>query len=251
MSQAAPLLIVQITDTHLYATDTTLFDCSTRTSFNAVVEKIKSLQPQPDLLLLTGDISQDETVESYEYLQTQLEPLGISTYWLPGNHDIPHLMNQILGKKPFSNQKSLQIGNWQLILLNSAVAGKVEGYLCLEELKWLNEQLQQNSDRPTLIAVHHHPLDINSAWMDKFKLQYAEDLFSILEIYSQVRLVIFGHIHQEFSQKYQNIDYFACPSTCVQFIPNSPELMLDTLTPGFRLITLQPDGNFTTQVQRI
>ncbi len=252
MSQNTPILVAQITDTHLFADpNQEQKGIVTAQSFQSVLELVEQLQPQPDVLLLTGDLSQDETPESYRYLQRLLNPLGIPTYWIPGNHDDLSLMEQFLAQEPIFPDKSFQLGDWQFILLNSLVPGCVYGELSQQSLDWLEHQLQKADNLPTLIALHHPPLFVNSAWMDNINLQNSGDLLAILDCHPQVRLVIFGHIHQEFSRSRQGIHYFGTPSTCVQFSPNLQEFQIDSLPPGFRLFNLYPDGSWETKVERV
>jgi Icc protein len=252
MIQASPLLIAQITDIHLFANPSQeLLGLPTAKSFHAVLERLQKLFPQPELLLLTGDLSQDETPESYQYLQDLLKPLAIPTYWLPGNHDQPLVMEQVLNQAPISSQKSFSAGGWQFLLLNSAVSGCVHGQLSPESLDWLNLQLEQTRERPTLISFHHPPFAVNSDWLDRIFLQNAEELFAVIERHPQVRLVVFGHIHQEFSLSRDGVHYLGCPSTCFQFMPESEKFGLDNTKPGFRLINLYPDGSFQTTVERV
>lgn len=252
MTQVSSLLIAQVTDIHLFANlNQELLGLPTAQSFHVVLERLQKLCPQPDLFLLTGDLSQDGKPESYQYLQECLKPLEIPTYWLPGNHDQPIVMEQVLNQAPISAQKSFSMGGWQFLLLNSSVSGCVHGYLPPESLDWLELQLQQTRERPTLISLHHSPFSVNSAWLDRLLLRNAEELFALIDRHPQVRLVVFGHIHQEFERSRHNVHYLASPSTCFQFLPQSEEFALDTVEPGFRLITLYPDGSFTTQIERV
>ena len=252
MVQASPLLIAQVTDIHLFANPSQeLLKLPTVKSFQVVLERLQSLFPQPDVLLLTGDLSQDETPESYVCLQNLLQPLGIPTYWLPGNHDQPSVMQQVLNRAPISPQKSFSAGDWQFILLNSAVPGCVHGQLSKESLDWLELQLQQSREQPTLIALHHPPFPVNSAWLDRISLGNAEELFAVVDRYPQVRLVVFGHIHQEFERSRHGVHYLGCPSTCIQFLPQSEAFGLDDKQPGFRLLNLYPNGSFQTKVERV
>ena len=93
-----PLLIAQITDIHLFADENQeLLGLATTQSFQAVLERL-SLQPQLDLLLLTGDLAQDGKPESYQHVQNLLSPFCIPTYWLPGNHDCLPAMEQVLNR---------------------------------------------------------------------------------------------------------------------------------------------------------
>lgn len=252
MSQNAPLLVAQITDTHLFADPNQEWKGTlTAKTLRSVLELIEQLQPQPDLLLLTGDLSQDETPESYQQLQTLVSSLSIPSYWIAGNHDRLPLMEQNLTEKPFFADKSFQVGGWQFILLNSAIPGCVHGELSPQSLEWLEHQLQQANNCPTLISLHHPPFCVNSAWMDDIGLHHAEELLDILDRNPQVRLVVFGHIHQEFAHDRQGVRYLGTPSTCIQFTPNSPKIALDSLPPGFRLFELYPDGRWETKVERV
>lgn len=250
--KAAPLAIAQITDTHLLASEAgTLLGVPTADTCAAVLQQVGSLHPQPDLLLLTGDLSQDESVASYHRLQSLLKPLGIPSYWLPGNHDVLAAMQAGLPAPPLSADKILNAGGWQLLLLNSAVPGKVSGYLSPETLAQLEQNLTAARDRPTLIAFHHPPLPVGAAWIDQSRLQNAAELFSVLDRHPQVRLVISGHVHQDSRQQRGSVCYLTAPSTCVQFKPNCDRFTLDDRSPGFRLLYLYPDGSFETQIQRV
>lgn len=96
MSQTS-LLIAQITDTHLFAeSDQCLLGLKTIESLRTVLNQVDALEQRPDLLLLTGDLSQDGSAESYQTLQELLIPLGIPAYWIPGNHDCPATMERVL-----------------------------------------------------------------------------------------------------------------------------------------------------------
>lgn len=92
---------------------------------------------------------------------------------------------------------------------------------------------------------------MNSDWLDRIKLQNAEELFDVINRYPQVRLVVFGHIHQEFERSRRGVRYLGSPSTCVQFIPESERFSWDKREPGFRLIELYPDGTFETRIERV
>jgi len=251
MIVTSPLLVAQITDIHLFANASKeLMGLPTAESFDAVLEKLEKLWPQPDLLLLTGDLSQDGKPESYHRLQDLLKPLGIPTYWLPGNHDKPEVMEKILHQAPISPEKSFPAGGWHFILLNSAVEGHVSGAISPETLTWLDYQLQQTK-QPTLIGLHHPPFLVNSDWLDSSTLQNSEQLFEVIDRHPQVRMVIFGHIHQEFEFRRGSVHYMGCPSTSIQFLPESEKFALHIIEPGFRLINLYRDGTFKTKVERV
>jgi 3',5'-cyclic-AMP phosphodiesterase len=250
---ASSALIAQITDTHLFADpDQTLKGIKTAASLQAVLERLAALHPRPDLLLLSGDLSQDETPESYERLLELLTPLEIPAYWLAGNHDSLPVMEQCLQSPPMHSETAFAVGGWRVVLLNSALPGCVEGELAAGELAWLEAQLQDHRYQPTLLALHHPPLAVGSAWMDGIALQNPEPFLTLVDRHPQIKLVLFGHIHQAFEHQRQGICYLGSPSTCVQFQPNRQEFGIDTQAqPGFRLLHLFPDGSYETRIERV
>jgi 3',5'-cyclic-AMP phosphodiesterase len=245
------LLVAQLTDTHLFADGTkTMFDCRTNQTFAAVIQQLAQVQPRPDLLLLTGDISQDDTAASYEYARSLIGPLQIPTYWLRGNHDQNDAAIGQLNGDRICADKSFDQGGWRFILLDSIVLNQPGGRLAELQLEYLEHQLQD--EKPTLVAVHHHPIDCGVEYMDDIRLSNADDLFGVLDRYAQVKLVICGHIHQEFAAERGGVKYLSAPSTCMQLKPNQAEIELDTdRSPGFRLLRLYEDGRFETEVCRV
>lgn len=227
-----------------------MFGLNTAHSLQAVVERIRQVT-QPDVFLMTGDLSQDETPESYRQLQRLIAPFQVPAYWIPGNHDDSAIIESVLTTAPISADKFFQMGNWRFILLSSQRPGKVYGELSADTLDQLTQQLQHYPQYPTLIALHHPPCAIGSAWMDQIGLKNPEDFFAVIDRFPQVKLVIFGHIHQAFSTKRNGVNYWGCPATCMQFLPNATEFTLDQrATPGFRILTLHANGDYEIQVER-
>ena len=182
MNRVSPLSVAQVTNSRLFAEENQeLLGLPTTQSFQAVIQRLLSLRPQPDLLLLTGDLSQDGTLESYERVYNLLIPLSLPTYWLAGNHDCLSTMQRVLHRSPVSPRKVFERGNWQFVLLNSGVPGCVHGRLSPETLDLLNFRLELMGNQPTLVALHHPPLAVNSDWLDTSTLQNAEELFAILD----------------------------------------------------------------------
>ncbi len=252
MKQVSPITIAQLTDMHLFASEQQqLLGIPTTDSFHTVIERLKEFREELDLLLLTGDLSGDGTPQSYGNLQNLMSSLFLPSYWLPGNHDDFATMSEVLNLGLVSRRKCFERGGWNFVLLDSSVAGKEHGYLRRETLEWLDLQLSTIVDKPTAIAIHHPPFKVNSRWLDKSSLQNSEEFFAILDKYPQVRLVLFGHIHQEFYTQRRGVDYLGTPSTCVQFQPGSNKFALDQKTPGFRLMKLYPNGTWESWVERV
>ena len=244
-----PLRVVQITDTHLFADPhQTLLGCPTGLTLQAVVAEVQAYQP--DVLLLTGDLSQDETPASYQQLLAILQPLTCPMYWTAGNHDHEETLNQVLTSGGCRPDKTWVQGGWRFILLNSAIPGLVGGELLAAELHYLAQVLSE-SPEPTLIALHHPLFPVGSPWLDDSRLANPEVFWRICDAYPQVKVVLCGHVHQERMWQRQGVTYYSSPSTCIQFAPQAEMFTLDTAYPGFRWLELHPQGNFRSGVIRV
>ena len=252
MNQVSPMSIVQITDIHLFGSENhKMLGMPTIKSFQAIVDKLHAFGNELDLLLVTGNLSGDGNLQSYDNLQSLLNPLRIPVYWLPGNNDCAIAMDNILNMGMISRRKSFKRGGWNFILLDSCVPGCSHGYLAGKTLDRLNRELTILGDNPTLVALHHPPFAVNSPWLDHSGLQNPQELFAVLDRHPQVKLVLFGHIHQEFQRQRGQVHYLGTPSTGLQFRTQSPTLMIDSKYPGFRLLKLYPNGMWETTVERV
>lgn len=244
--------VLQISDCHLTKSAAgELLGVNTLDSLDAVLDEIAKDALSPDVVLVTGDLSQDGSVEAYQTLKQRLQVFACPQYWFAGNHDSRRVMEQVVNGGP-ELAKVADAGAWQIILLDSLLEGKVHGELSSSELAHLERCLadQGNDARPTLVSLHHHPVEINSRWLDNIGLHNRDEFWQIIDRYPQVQGVLWGHIHQEFQSKRGAIELLASPSTCIQFLPLSSEFAVDEIAPGYRWLQLHADGNIDSKVVR-
>lgn len=252
VAASAPIRLVQVTDPHLYKNDDgKLLGLTTAESFSAVIDSVKALPQRPDLMLVTGDISQDGSAESYQRLRQGIADLPYPAFWIPGNHDELPIMAQHLSGANLHGDKRIVSGNWQIILLNSAVPHRVYGKLQQDQLDFLHAAIAEYPQHHLLAVLHHHPVKIDCFWLDTIGLNNAEAMFAVLKQHKGVKAVLWGHVHQAFDQVQNGIRLMATPSTCVQFKPQSVEFQADNESPGYRTLSLLADGRIETEVLRI
>lgn len=243
--------LVQITDPHLHASaEGTLLGMNTESSLRLVVERVLSEVSEIDLVIATGDIAQDSSVQAYQNFLNIISPINAPMRWIPGNHDKRENMAEA-GQGLDHSEPVYQLGDWVIILLDSIVPGKVFGQLEEDQLALLATNLEKYADKHVLVCFHHHPVPMQSRWIDKIGVRNQEDLHQLLAKYSNVRGVVCGHVHQASDQLFEGIRYISTPSTCVQFQPKSADFGIDPQGPGFRTLTLNPDGTIDTEVSRI
>ena len=97
-----PLRILHLTDTHLHAhRDAMMRGLNTYESFMAILARVASGKRKPDAIIATGDLVQDETRQGYERFRDAISTLGVPVHCIPGNHDSPGIMAEVLSKPPF------------------------------------------------------------------------------------------------------------------------------------------------------
>jgi Icc protein len=267
--RTAPLRLVQITDCHLgEKVGTRLLNVDTDQSLAAVLALVKRQQPRIDALLMTGDLADSGSVAAYRRVLAATADLATTVRWLPGNHDSAATMRRVLGDDQ-RLRRHLVLGNWQIIALDSAVPGEVGGGRA--ELSALRDCLQREPERHALICVHHPALPVDCEWIDGQMIANAADLWRELAPFGHVRVVLSGHVHQEFDAVHRNahpdthqelpessrgsagnnVRVLATPSTCVQFAQHSAEFRVDAAAPGYRWLDLHADGRIETGVERV
>jgi Icc protein len=243
-------LLVQISDTHLCSDPgRSLRGINTQECFKAVLEYASDHLAEANHIVITGDISHDESYESYSFISQELKNYKGTKSFLPGNHDDVELIFKVTSCSPWPTLD--EVGSWSIIGLNTQVEGKSEGYLDLEQLKRLRELLSQNTHRNILLALHHPPVSLGSEWMDNISLKNQTEFRSLVSDYKQVKAVVFGHAHQEADKVYNDVRWLCCPSTCVQFLPNTETAYSDERLPGYRWLRLYKNGSLETGVERI
>ncbi|OJJ23692.1 hypothetical protein BKI52_04895 [marine bacterium AO1-C] len=232
------LRFAQISDLHLYAQkDFVYHEHNTYQTFTQVIDLLKNDISNLDFIILTGDMAANQAQEVYYHVDELIAPLGIKWYWLPGNHDSATTMETVMKNISVQNKCIFETKGWRFVLLNSVDPKEqdVEGILPLHELEFLDQSLQNSPDIPTIIALHHHPVEFPNAWIDPLGLQNKDDFYAIIDRHPQIRAVIFGHIHHADMWKRNEVQYISAPATSYQFNPYTPEFSLDSLAPGYRL----------------
>lgn len=250
---SGPSRVVQLSDCHLFAdTDGKLLGLNTQFSLERVLEQVRAEQPSMDLILATGDLSQDASTEAYRRLRGMLEELQTPILWLEGNHDKAQpLLETLSDQRERVSPCSTTAGNWTIIMLDSTIPDRVPGELYEQDLSFLEQALHEAEGEHIMVCLHHHPLPIGCAWLDTQVVASGERFFEIIDRHPRVRAVVWGHVHQEYDQQRNGVRLLAVPSTCVQFEPFSEDFSVDDANPGYRWFDLHDDGRLDTGVSRV
>lgn len=162
-----------------------------------------------DLLLISGDLTEDGSVEDYLFLRKWLEkempnvPIVVTL----GNHDIKeHFYSGWLGEpdKIGPYNQVVPFEQCYVISFDSSVFGLSDGQVSEEQFNWLERALKTHHDKPIIVMTHHHLLEEQSSINP---LPQSEKLLNMLNEYS-VSCVLNGHTHHSFSKKINGLLYY-------------------------------------------
>ena len=199
------MLIAQITDLHLRPRGLAAYRVSETNMFaERAFDVLAALRPAPDVVLISGDLTDCGLPEEYDILHPLLARLPMPVYCVPGNHDRREAMRKALGARmpqlsdPTFIQYVVEDFPIRLVGLDTIIPGKSAGALCADRLAFLDRTLAAAPDRPTLIFMHHPPFVTGVDHMDDIRLlEGAGEFAAILERHPQVQNVLCGHVHRK------------------------------------------------------
>lgn len=199
---AKQIRIAQISDLHIKPSGTLAYGrVDTAKALERCIAALNEFAPAPDFVVISGDLADAPSVEEYNHLKSLLAPLKLRFAGIPGNHDSREMMRSAFPDAGYAlpagplNQK-IEVGELDLLLLDSSVPGKPHGELDAPTLQWLETTLASSSGRPALLFLHHPPF-LTGIWhMDRQSLHNAAELAAIVQRHPRVRLIATGHVHR-------------------------------------------------------
>lgn len=199
---------------------------------------------QPDLVVLTGDISDDASAESYRVVADLVRDAAPVVRWLAGNHDDPTAMEdpELLATGGAS------VDGWDYLPIDTFLPGKHYGGVGASQVSALDAHLASRAGRHVVIGIHHPPVHDVCPHPD-CQVEDASLLVEMLAQHQSVRVVLSGHLHQEFDVVRHGIRFLGAPSTWLQIgHDGDPHYEPNGLPPAARELTLHEDGTFDTRV---
>ncbi len=218
------MLIAQITDLHvrphgLSANRVVETNMMTERAIDAVI----ALRPRPDVVLITGDLTDCGLSEEYEQLKLMLRRLDLPFFVIPGNHDRRDNLRRVLAdyrgviEDPEFVQFVVDDFPVRLIGLDTLVPSKGEGALCARRLAFLERALARTPDKPTVVFMHHPPFDCGIRHMDRIRLlDGAERLAEIVRPHANVERILCGHHHRAIETRFAGTICSISPSVAHQ-----------------------------------
>ena len=230
------MLIAQITDLHIGFDRDNSHELNVR-RLNLVIDEINEMSPRPDLLLITGDLVENgDDVDAYRHAHALVGRWQGPKIWLIGNHDSRASFKHELPDVPTDEngfvQYEVEQGGVRWIVLDTLDEGRHGGMICEKRAWWLAERLREKQEVPTVILLHHPPVDTGIEWMSALPTeQWVKRLEAIVRPAAQVICLIAGHVHRPIATTFAGKPLIVSPSTAPQVA-----LDLDAIDPQ------HPDG---------
>jgi len=211
-------IIAQISDLHIKRPGELAYrHVDTAAALARCVAALNRFVPRPDLVVISGDLVDEPSREAYDHLAALLAPLESSYAVIPGNHDDRAMVETVSRDRRSErtgngSNRTIDLGDIEVVLLDSTVPGNDYGRLGPETLAWLETTLAASTTRPALLFLHHPPFATGIAHMDRQNLRNAGELAAILRKHWRVRLVAAGHVHRATLTTFAGVAATICPA---------------------------------------
>jgi predicted phosphodiesterase len=166
-----------------------------------------------DAAIIKGDIADQGRTHQFEAAAKAFAGFAMPHHAFLGNHDYygRHAGEEVDGYALLGQTRAprtLRLGGWQLVLLETTEPGEHHGVFHEDRLGWLEQTLDESreADLPTLLLMHHHPVPPEHA--DRYpntiglRPEHSLRLFDLIGCHPQVRGVLIGHTHRNRMRRY-------------------------------------------------
>jgi Icc protein len=247
------IAFLQLSDLHLAPPGTLLAGVDPLRQMRSVMTRIDRLDVAPAFIVVSGDLTDDGSAESYEVVNEVLKELGagITPVLLAlGNHDDRVTFRRVvLGEERTDDVQapycySQLVDGLRLIVLDSSIPGDTGGALGSAQLDWLEAELEAPATRGNLIVLHHPCRLAGPAHhYPMFIVREATDLEAIVARHQdRVVGVLAGHSHQANSTPFGGTLHATAPAVLCQLDFFAGEQFTPVPGSGFNLCQIDDAG---------
>lgn len=229
--------LLQISDTHLRV-DPSFSHRVLGSPDEQLHRSLAAVDLSPDLVVLSGDLADDGSVEGLLRLRTAIERFDAPVLAVAGNHDRQASVDEVFGP-----MGPIELGGWRIVPVPTLVEGRDDGRVDATTAAALLDD-----DRLPTVVVMHHPPCSNSTH-PIFVLEGAETFIDALAARPHVRLILSGHLHEVFELPAGHSTVLGAPSAYYAMHHDGPAFRPVFDEPvGVRIIELGDDGSFAHRV---
>ena len=241
--------LAQISDTHVRADD----GGEAASQLKRAIAQAKDYRA--DVILLTGDLVNDEREDEYAVLAEAIANPPAPLYLMTGNHDERGLIRRTFPEHrylPREGAMHFTIEDFpvRIVALDDLVPGETHGLLRRSGAEWLESALSAERVKPTIVALHHPPFLTHDLLFDKIGLLDAEEFANVIARHRQVLRVICGHHHRVAIGQAAHAPVIVAPSSSWTYglaIDDGQQIAPKTAEqPGWMLHAWTPSGGLAS-----
>ncbi len=204
--------LLQITDIHLTAPGKTIGGRDPNANFEKALDHALSHHPDAEAMIITGDLSDWGEANDYHRLSKTIAKIEMPVHLCIGNHDhrpaFASVFPDHIGEGGFI-QYAVPLSLGHAIVLDTWGPETHAGHFCARRAEWLTRQLQELLG-PIWIFMHHNPVPIEVAPMDKIMLLDADCFAATISPFAgKIRHIFHGHCHMHLSGSLHGIPFSA------------------------------------------
>lgn len=235
--------LLHLSDLHLCSSpNAIIYGVNPYENLLKAIEKTQAIKDNIDFCVITGDISNDGSQESYEFADEVLSAFPFPVYVMRGNHDSPLLITRHYPKMKYSPRFSVK-GIDFIVLDTVAIAedgtNRSRGVISKQELLRFKEWIEEGDNRK--IVLMHHPSFLTDSWLDRRILQNREEFNDYVHSSDRIIAVLSGHNHFAMNTMIGGCLYSVAPSVSTSFDKDLPPFE-EAYKPGFNLLSISDGG---------
>lgn len=181
------MLIAHLSDPHLRPAGR-LYQglVNSNAMFDLAVRHLNTLDPAPDLVLLSGDLVDEGSAEEYAHGRKALSAIKQPILEIPGNHDDREGFRACFAGRSYIPRTGPlhfaagEYGPIRIFGLDVTVPGAHHGEIDDAAALWLEETLAAEPARPTILMMHQPPFESGISCIDAYNCRGGDRLAAIV-----------------------------------------------------------------------
>jgi 3',5'-cyclic AMP phosphodiesterase CpdA len=254
------MLVAQLSDTHLTAPgDQGRYGDEKLIALERCIEDINNLDTLPDVVIHTGDLSDNGSYEELLLTKKCLDKLVVPYYVTPGNKDcadkVIEVFTEQLNGVMMGEPITYLVDNLPIKLasLDTTTPLDNRGLLDYKKIAAIDKILCMNQNDPVIIFSHHPPFNLSSdtsphfEFVNKGSIKIFDEL---VDRHSQIVALLCGHFHRPIRKSMGLFDANIAPPVC-NLIDYSSNKAGPNHIGNFQLHKFGQGNEFTTEVKMI
>ena len=223
------MIVAQLSDTHICTPESADEKGATHwaeraANLRAAVAAVNALPEPADAVIFTGDMVHTQAPAEYALAAEILSGLEAPLYIAPGNRDCRASLRRTFGAAGYMTGQAdepiifaVDDHAVRLVAFDTQSGDLRKGDVDPERLRRLDGLLAERADAPTLLFMHHPPVDVTTSNMpwQYLRREAGDEIAAVLARHAQVIRICCGHSHRDFLAPFAGIEVRTMPSVAV------------------------------------